>query len=130
MLDNTPNQPAQFGTKNWIKINNGARGAYNTNSQIEFKTSMLKSRLCVYSDTYIPVSGATKIPNKVTAAAPNNRNNVIKNCAPFNDCISEINNTRIDNPKDIDVIRPMFNLIEYRDNYSKSTGTFWQCYRD
>ena len=51
---------------------------------------------------------------------------IFKNCAPFTDCISEINNTQIDNAKDIDIIMPMDNLIEYSDNYSKTTGSLWQ----
>ena len=57
LLDNRPNQPSKFRTKNWIEINDDARRTYNTNSQIKFKTSMLKSSLCDYSDAYILVSG-------------------------------------------------------------------------
>ena len=53
-----------------------------------------------------------------------------KNCAPFTNCISEINNTQIDNVKDIDIVMPMFNLIEYSDNYAKTSGSLWQYYRD
>ena len=56
LLDNTPNQPTTFRTKNWVEINGDTRGTYNTNSQIKFKTSMLKSSLCDYSDAYIVVS--------------------------------------------------------------------------
>ena len=55
LLDNTPNQPSKFRTKNWVLINDDARGSYNKNSQGKFKTSMLKSSLCDYSDTYILV---------------------------------------------------------------------------
>ena len=57
LLDNTPNQPTKSRKKNWIEINDDARGTYSTNGQIKFKTSMLKSRLCDYSDTYILVHG-------------------------------------------------------------------------
>ena len=57
LLDNTRNQPTKFRTKKWIEINDDSRGTYNTNSQIEFKNSMLRSSLCDYSDTYILVSG-------------------------------------------------------------------------
>ena len=53
MLDNTPNQPSKFRTKNWVETNDDARGIYNKNSQIKLKTSMLKSSLCDYSDKYI-----------------------------------------------------------------------------
>ena len=56
MLHNIPNQPNQFETKNWVKINDDARDTYSTNSQIKLKTSMLKSSLCDYSDAYILVS--------------------------------------------------------------------------
>ena len=55
---------------------------------------------------------------------------MFENCAPFADCISEINNTQIDNAKDLDVVMPMCNLFEYRDNYSKTSGRLWQYYRD
>ena len=53
-----------------------------------------------------------------------------KNCAPFTNCISEINNTQVDNAKDIDIIMPMYNLIEYSDNYVKTSGSLWQYFRD
>ena len=78
---------------------------------------MLKSSLCVYSHAYILVLGTV---NTGTVANTNNTKNIIiKNCALFTDCISEINNTQIDNVKDFDIIIPMYNLIEYSNNYSK-----------
>ena len=81
---------------------------YNYNSQIKFKTSMLRSSLCDYSDAYILVSATITLPNTVAAgAAASNVKNIIKNCAPFTNCISEINNTQIDNAKDIDVVMPI-----------------------
>ena len=55
LLDNTPNQLSKFRTKNWVEINNDSRGAYNVNTQIKFKTTMLKSSLCDYGDAYILV---------------------------------------------------------------------------
>ena len=55
---------------------------------------------------------------------------VFKNCAPFTNCISKINNTQVDNAKDIDIVMPMYNLIEYSDNYTKTSGSLWQYYRD
>ena len=55
---------------------------------------------------------------------------VFKNCAPFTNCISEVNNTQVDNAKDIDIVMPMYNLIEYSDNYAKTSGSLWQFYRD
>ena len=88
---------------------------------------MLKSSLCDYSDAYILVKGTITVNNTGTDAAPNNRNkNVIfKNCARFTNCISEINNTQTDNAKDIDIVMPMYNLTEYSDNYSKTSGSLW-----
>ena len=73
---------------------------------------MLKSSLCDYSDAYILVSGAIEISNTGTPAAPKVRKCImIKNCTSFTNCISEINNTQIDNAEDIDVVMPMHNLI-------------------
>ena len=54
----------------------------------------------------------------------------LKNCAPFTKCISRINNTDTDNAQDIDIVMPMYNLIEYSDNYSKTSGSLWQYYKD
>ena len=71
------------------------------------------------------------IQNTGGSAAPNNRKNIIiKKCAPFSDCMSEINNTQIDNAKYIDIVMSMYNLKEYSDNYSKTSGSLWQNYRD
>ena len=85
------NQPSKFRTKNWIEINYESRGAYNTNAQIKFKTTMLNPSLCDYSDAY-----SDAVNNTATADADVNNTNkkvMIKNCAPFTDCMSEINNT-------------------------------------
>ena len=127
--DNTLNQPSKFRTRNWIEINDESRGAYNVNSQIKFKTTMLKSSLCDYSDAYIPVKGTISVNNTAAQSAVANNTNkrvIFKTCAPFTNCISEINNTQIDNAKDIDIVMPMFNLIEGSDNYVKTTGSLWQ----
>ena len=120
LLNNTPNRPSKFRTRNWIEINDKSRGTYNTNSQIKFKTSMLKSSLCDYSDAYILVSGTITITrdgdNDAAKLADERHKGVkFKTFAPFTDCINEINNTRIDNAKN--GVMPMFNLIEYSDNY-------------
>ena len=94
---------------------------------------MLKSSLCDYSDAYILVKGTISINNTAAqgAAANNTDKKVIfKSCAPSTNCISEINNTQIDNAKDIDIVMPMYNLIEYSDNYVKTTGSLWQYCKD
>ena len=70
LLENSPNQPSKFRTKNWVEVNGGSRGTYNVNSQIKFKTSMLRSSLCDYGDAYILVSATITVPN---TAAANNR---------------------------------------------------------
>ena len=122
LIEDTSNQPSKFRTKNWIEINDESRGAYNAASQIKFKTTMLKSSLCDYSDAYILVKGTISV-NKTAAegAAANNTNKkvIFKNCAPFTNCISEFNNTQIDNAKDLDIVMSMYNLIEYSDSYAK-----------
>ena len=85
MLDNTPNKPTRFRTKNQVEINNDARGTYNKDSQIKFKTSNIKSSLCDDSDEYIIVKGTVTIaPVPPPAANPNNNDKevVFKNCAP------------------------------------------------
>ena len=133
LMDDTSNQPSKFRTRNWIEINDESRGAYNVNSQIKYKTTMLKSSLCDYSDAYILVKGTISVNNTAAdGAAENNTNKkvIFKNCAPFTNCISEINNTQIDNAKDIDIVMPMYNLTEYSDNYAKTTGSLWQYCKD
>ena len=96
---------------------------------------MLKSNLCDYSDSYILVKGTITIAGAGDNAAARKADErdkgvVFKNCAPFTNCISEINNTQVDNAKDIDIVMPMYNSIEYSDNYAKTSGSLWQYYRD
>ena len=83
---------------------------------------------CDYSDAYIAVKG------KSTVANPNNdaydKKLAFKNNAPFNGCIKKINNTLIDNAENLDIVIPMYNLIEYSINYRKTTGSLWNYYRD
>ena len=82
--------------------------------QIRFKTSMLRSSLCDYSYAYIFVKGNITVNNTAaTGAAVNNTDNkvIFKNCAPFTNCISKINNSQIDNAECIDIVMPMYNLI-------------------
>ena len=97
--------------------------------RITLIVSMLRSSLCNYNDAYIPVSATIKVPN--TGMAANNKKNIIiKNCASFTNCGIKINNTQIDNAKDIDIVMPMYNSIEYSDSCSKKSGSLWQYYRD
>ena len=135
LLYDKSNQPSKFRTNNWVEINDEARGTYNVNSQIKFKTTMLKSSLCDYSDAYILVKETITIEGAGADAAARqaderDKGAIFKNCAPFTNCISKINNTQVDNAKDIDIVMPMYNLIEYSDNYAKTSGSLWQYYRD
>ena len=129
ILDRSSNKPSKFRTKNWVEINDEIRGAYSPNKQIRFKTAMLRSSLCDYSDAYIHDKG--DILDNNTAASDAAANNaakkvVFKNYAQFNNCINKINKTQIGNSEDIDIVMPIYNLIEYSNNYSKTSGSFWQ----
>ena len=129
LLENTSNHPSKVRTKNWIEINDDIRGVHSSNKQIRFKTTMVRSSLCDFSDAYILVKGNITFNN--TAAADANANNInkkviFKNCTPFTNCISKINNTQIDNVEYIDIVMPMYNLIEYSDNYSKLSESVWR----
>ena len=129
LLNDESNQPSKFRTRNWVEINDEARGTYSPNKQIKFKTSMLRFSLCDYSDAYILVKRNVTVNNTADDdAAANNTNKkvIFKNCAPFTSCIRKINNADIDNTKYIDIVMPMYNLIEYSDNYSKTSGNLWQ----
>ena len=90
------------------EINDDFRGTYNTNNQNKFKTSMLKSSLCDYSDAHILVKRTITVigaraDDVARTADRNNKQEIFKNCAPFTDCITEINNKQVDNAKYLDV---------------------------
>ena len=102
----------------WVEINDESRGKYNDEKQIRFKTTMLKSSLCDYSDAYILVKGKITITGAGADAAARQADErdkgvAFKNCAPFTSCKSDINNVEIDYCQDIDIVMPMYNLIEY-----------------
>ena len=91
---------------------------------------MLRLNLCDYSDAYILVSATIRVPN-ITAAGANNRTNKInKNWTIFANCIREIINTQIDNAKDSDIVMSVYKVIEYSDNYSKTSGSLLHYYKD
>ena len=96
---------------------------------------MLKTSLCNYIDAYVLVSGTITINGAGADDAAKRldereREVIFQNCGPFTECISEINNTQIDNAKDIDVAMPMCSLMEYTNNYSKISGSLWQYYKN
>ena len=127
LLDNASNQPSRFRTRNWVEVNDDSRGTF-TNADIEFKTTKLKISLCDYADAYIFVKGTITVTGAGAIAAARlvderEKGVIFKNCTPFTKCISKINGTDIDNARDIDIVMPMYNLIEYSNNYSKSSGS-------
>ena len=122
LLGNIPDKVFRFITKKWIEVHDQSRESYNFNKQIRFKISMLQSDLCDYIYAYIVVK------RTITVADPDNyaydRKLAFKNNAPFISCISKINNTLIDNAEDLDVVMPMYNLVEYSKNYAKTSVWF------
>ena len=116
-------------SRNWVEIND------ESCNDIRFKTTMLRSNLCDYADSYILVKGTITITGAGDDAAARQADErdkgvTFKNCAPFTKCISRINNTDIDNAHDIDNVMPMYNLIEYSVDYWKTSGSLWQYYKD
>ena len=112
------NQPSKFRTRNWVETNDESEGLYcNNDDDIRFKTTMLRSNLCDYADGYILVKRTITVTGAEDDDAPRqaddrNKGVIFKSCAPFTKCISRINNTEIDNAQDIDIVMPMYNLIE------------------
>ena len=134
LLESTSHNLSKFRTRNWVEINDDSRGTY-TNANIKFKSTMLKSNLCDYADAYIFVKGRITISgagDDATARQLDERNKGVtfKNCAPFTKCITRTNNTDTNNAQDIDIVMPMYNLIEYSDNSSTTSGSLWQYYKD
>ena len=118
----------RFVTKKQIEIYDQSEKNYSVNKKIRIKTPMLRSELCNFSDAYIVVKG------NITVINPDNpkRNKAVafKNNAPFINCISEINGVQIDNAEDLDIIMPMYSLLQCSKNYKKTTGSLWNYYRD
>ena len=129
LLNHESNKQSRFRTRNWVEINDDARGAYSPNKETRFKPSMLRSSLCDYSDAYIFVKRNITVNNTAAegaAATSTNKKVIFKNCARFTNCVSKINNTQIDDAEYIDIVMLMYNVIEYGDNYSKTSGSLWQ----
>ena len=120
---------SRFVTKKWIEVYDQSGGNYDVNKEIRIKTSMLRSDLCDFSDAYIVVKGDITLEGD-NDANKRNKNLAFKNNAPFINCISKINGVKIYNAEDLDVVMPMYNLLEYCKNYRKTTGNIWNYYRD
>ena len=118
----------RFVTKKWIEVYDQSENIYNLNKEIRIKTSILRSNLCDYSDAYIVVKGIITVNDPDDAKR--NKTTAFKNNAPFINCILKIDCTKIDNAEDLDVVMPMYNLIEYSKSYRKTTGILWNYYKD
>ena len=135
-LDNEgSNQPSKIRTKNSVEINYESKEPYGTGSDINFKTAMLRPNLCDYTDVYILVKGTIKITgagddDTTKRLDERNKSVIFKNCAPFTKCVNRINGTEIHNAQDIDIVMPLYELIKYSDNYSKTSASLWQYYKD
>ena len=133
--DNESEHLSKFVTREHVRVIS-LSNTYNENKSIGFKTPMLRSNLYDYSDAYILVKG------KITVTAPganNDANNIrdkknrpliLENNAPFISCITKINNELIEDAEDLDIVMPMYNLLEYSKNYRKTIGSLYNYYRD
>ena len=118
----------RFVTKKWVEVYDQSGGNYNVNKEIRTKTSMQRSNLCDFNDAYIIVKGTITDTNPDNAER--NKPVTFKNNAPFINWISKINGVKINNAEDLDVVMPMYNLLEYSQNYRKSAGSLWNYCRD
>ena len=133
--DNESEKLSKFVTREYVRVNS-LSNMYNKNKSIRFKTPMLRSNLCDYSDAYILVKGTIT----VTAPGVNNKANnirdkrnrtvILKNSAPFVSCITSINGELIEDADDLDIVMSMYNLSEYGTNYRKTIGSLYNYYRD
>ena len=129
LLGDLNNESSKFATRKWYVINNQNNTNYGEGNEdsttVKFETKVIKSNLCDYSDAYILVTG------DITATGGDANTKVaFKNCAPFTKCVTHINDEHVDNADNLDIVTPMYNLIEYSDNYSDTSGSLWQFQRD
>ena len=132
--DNEIKQLSKIVTREYVRVNS-LLNTYNENKSIRFKTPMLRSNSCNYSDAYILVKGKTAL----TAPGVNNdannirdkrnRPNILKNNVPFFSCITRINGELIEDADDLDIVMPIHNLLEYSKNYRKTIGSLYNYYR-
>ena len=116
LLNDSSNEESKFATKKWYVIDSQTtKGKYKQGDTIKFETETIKSSLCDYSDAFILVTG------DITVTANSNTDVGFKNCAPFSICKTEINNGFIDKENHVHVVMPMYNLIEYNENYSDTS---------
>ena len=125
LLNDTDNENSKFATKKWYVIDSESKGNYSHHNPIKFLTKSIESSLCDYSDAYILVTG------NITVAGGNANTKVaFKNCAPFKECRTEINETLVDKTEYINIAMAMYNLTEYSNNYSDTSGSLSLFKRD
>ena len=129
LLGYADNESSKFATRKWYVISDQNIPVYGEGNEnditVKFETQVIKSSLCNYSDAYI------RVTRNITAAGNNADIKVAsKNCAPFTKCITHINVEHVDTADNLDIVMPMYNLIEYSDNYSDTSGSLWQFKRD
>ena len=129
LLDPAHAEVPRFITKKWIEVQSQSGSTYNTSKPIKFKTSMLRSDLCDYSDAYVWVKGTITVTNP-NSNANFDRRLTLKNNTPFISCVSKINGELVENAEDLDIVIPMYNLLEYSKNYEKTSGSLFNYYRD
>ena len=119
LLNDSSNEESKFATKKWYVINRrqATKGKYKQGDTINFETETIKSSLCDYSDAFILVTG------NITVAANNDTDVAFKNCAPFSTCKTVTNDVFVEEANHIYIAMPMYNLIEYSDNYSETSGS-------
>ena len=133
--DNENEVLSKFVTREYVRIIS-LLNTYNENKSIRFKTPMLRSSLCDYSDAYILVKGTITVTSPGANNGANNirdkkaRPLILKNNAPFVSCITRINGELIEDANDLDIVIPMYNLLEYSKNYRKTIGSLYNYYRD
>ena len=119
LLNGSDNENSRFATKKWCIIDNESNGNYSQNDEIKFLARSIESSLCDYSNAYVLVTG-----NVAVVGANNNNTKVsFKNCTSFRKCRTEINEAFIDETEYINIAMPMYNLVEYSDNYSNTSGS-------
>ena len=125
LFNDSSNKESKFATKKWYVIDSQTtKGKYKQGDTIKFETETIKSSLCDYSDAFILVTG------NITVNAADDTDVAFENCAPFSTCKTVINDVFVDRAKHIYIAMPMYNLIEYSDNYSDTSGSLWQFKRD
>ena len=119
---------SKFATKKWVEVSDSSSNQYSVNKNIRFRASMLRSDLCDYSDAYIVVKGPVNVRTNANTDI-NQKDIAFKNNTSFRSCITKINSTLIGNAEDLDTVLPMYNLLEYSQNYSMTSGSLSNYYR-